>query len=259
LAYNRAYGAKVQRRYHTRLTKKAIFQNVEIPDTNAGIVTKLKEAMSQWRKYSKAAAEEDIKTFLQKKATSITEENNATIEKITKQLRLRETQRQSATQIKIFRGKMQLGGFSRATYLDKKGVVRESTGREHLEDLCNKANEAKLQQISATPFMKGALQEDVGWLGISPAVCMMLDGTYDPPEKVDEYTKKLIKQFRKNREATDHDPLYKITPEEWKSFRKGATERTSCGYDILHFGTWKAGSFSENITELDALLKDIPL
>jgi hypothetical protein len=27
----------------------------------------------------------------------------------------------------------------------------------------------------------------------------------------------------------------------------------------LHFGTWKAGSFSETITELDFLLKDIPL
>jgi hypothetical protein len=27
----------------------------------------------------------------------------------------------------------------------------------------------------------------------------------------------------------------------------------------LHFGTWKAGSFSETIMELDALLTDIPL
>jgi hypothetical protein len=27
----------------------------------------------------------------------------------------------------------------------------------------------------------------------------------------------------------------------------------------LHFGTWKSGSFSETITELDALLTDIPL
>jgi hypothetical protein len=73
-----------------------------------------------------------------------------------------------------------------------------------------------------------------------------------PPEEVDEYTKKLIKQFWQNRKSTEHDPLYKITPEEWKSFWKGATEWTSCG-------TWKAGSFSETITELDALLTEIPL
>jgi hypothetical protein len=108
-------------------------------------------------------------------------------------------------------------------------------------------------------FMKGALKEDVGWVGIGPVVCMMLDGTYEPPEEVDEYTKKLIKQFRKNRKATAHDPLYKITPEEWKSFWKVATERKSCGCDLFNFGTLKAGSFSGTITELDALLTDIPL
>jgi hypothetical protein len=83
--------------------------------------------------------------------------------------------------------------------------------------------------------------------------------TPPPPDEVDEYTKKVINQFRKNRKSTEHDPLYKSTPEEWKSFWKGATERTSCGCDILHFGTWKAGSFSETIAELDALLTDIPL
>jgi hypothetical protein len=88
---------------------------------------------------------------------------------------------------------------------------------------------------------------------------MVLDGTYDPPEEVDEYTKKLIKQFRQNCKATEHDPFYKIPTEEWKSFWKGATERTSCGCDMLHFGTWNAGSFSKTITELGALLTYIPL
>jgi hypothetical protein len=119
-------------------------------------------------------------------------------------------------------------------------MVHESTGREHVEDLCNKANEAKLQHTAVTPFMTGDLQEDVGWVGIGPSVCMMLDGTYDPPEEMDEYTKKLITQFRQNRKATEHDPLYKITPEEWKSFWKGATEWTSCGCDILHFGNMES-------------------
>jgi hypothetical protein len=89
LACNRAYGAKVQRRYHARLRKKSLLQNVGITDTNSGIVTKLKEAMSKWRKYSKAEAVEDRKTLLQKKATAITEEKNTTMEKIMKQLRSR--------------------------------------------------------------------------------------------------------------------------------------------------------------------------
>jgi hypothetical protein len=48
-------------------------------------------------------------------------------------------------------GKLRSGVVSRVTYLDDNGVVRESTGRGHLEDLCNKANEAKLQQTADTP------------------------------------------------------------------------------------------------------------
>jgi hypothetical protein len=36
-------------------------------------VTKLKQDMSQWRKYSKAEADEDRKTLLRKKATAIAE------------------------------------------------------------------------------------------------------------------------------------------------------------------------------------------
>jgi hypothetical protein len=88
---------------------------------------------------------------------------------------------------------------------------------------------------------------------------MARDRPISTPKEVDEYTKKLIKQFRKNLKATEHDPLYKITPEEYNYFWKGATEWTSCGCDILHLGTQKEGSFSETITELDNMLADIPL
>jgi hypothetical protein len=88
------------------------------------------------------------------------EEKNTTMEKITKQLRLRETRKRSATKINMVRGKLRSGDVSRVTYIDENGVVRESTGREHIEELCNKANKAKFQHTSDTTFMTGALQED---------------------------------------------------------------------------------------------------
>jgi hypothetical protein len=121
------------------------------------------------------------KAFLQKKAAPIAEEKNTTMENIMNQLKLREDEKRSATQIKMVRGKLRSGGVSKVTYLDYNGVVYESTGRENLEESCNKAIKAKLQQTAYTPFMTGALQEDSGWIGIGPSVCMMLDGTYDPP------------------------------------------------------------------------------
>jgi hypothetical protein len=117
-------------------------------------------------------------------------------------------------------------------------VVHESTGREHLEDLCNKSNNAKFKQTEETPFTTGALQEDVVWVGIGPAVCMILDGTYEPLDEVDESTKKMIKQFQQNRKVTEHEPLYKITPEEWKSFGKEQQSERPVGvtYCILEHG-----------------------
>jgi hypothetical protein len=118
---------------------------------------------------------------LQTKATAIAEKKNTTMENITKQLRLIESQKRSATKIKMLRGKLRSGGVSSVTHLDENGVVHASTGREHLEELYNKDNEEKLQQKVDMPFMTGAFQEDVGWIGIGPAVCVMLDGTYDPP------------------------------------------------------------------------------
>jgi hypothetical protein len=47
------------------LRKKALLQTVAIPDINAGIVTKLKQAMYQCRKYSNAESAEDRNTFFQ--------------------------------------------------------------------------------------------------------------------------------------------------------------------------------------------------
>jgi hypothetical protein len=85
------------------------------------------------------------------------------MEKIMKQFRLRETQKRSSTQIKMVGGKLRSGGVYRVTYLDENGVVHESTGREHLEELCSNTNEAKLQQTADTIFTTGALQEDVVW------------------------------------------------------------------------------------------------
>jgi hypothetical protein len=67
------------------------------------------------------------KTFLHKKATTIAEEKNTTMENITNQIILRESQTRSATQIKMVREKMRSGGVSRVTYLDENGVVHEST------------------------------------------------------------------------------------------------------------------------------------
>jgi hypothetical protein len=63
--------------------------------------------------------------------------------------------------------------------------MQESTSQAHLGSLCNEANENKIKQAQGTPFMIPPLSDEVGWLGVGPPVCMMLDGTYETPEGVD--------------------------------------------------------------------------
>jgi hypothetical protein len=86
---------------------------------------------------------------------------------------------------------------------------------------------------------------------------MILDGTYKPPDELDEYTWKVIVKLRQNSKAKHDPPKLQITPEEWKTFWKGAKECTYCASDILYFGTWKTGAHSNIIAEVDALLTNI--
>jgi formate dehydrogenase maturation protein FdhE len=79
--------------------------------------------MVKCMQYSKAEEEEERKKFLQKKLTSIAEEKSTTMKKIMNQLRLRESQKRSATQIKIVRGKLRSGGVSTVTFLNENRVI----------------------------------------------------------------------------------------------------------------------------------------
>jgi hypothetical protein len=56
LACSQAYWAKVQRWYHARIRTKALLHNFIIPDSTAGIVAKLNEAMAKWKQYIKSEA-----------------------------------------------------------------------------------------------------------------------------------------------------------------------------------------------------------
>jgi hypothetical protein len=99
-----------------------------------------------WCKFAQYEAVELLKTFLEKKAETIAKEKGKdSLEKAIKQLQLREEKQCLATQIKAIWNKLQLGGVSRVTYIDEQGILQESMGREHLELLCNSANEDKIK------------------------------------------------------------------------------------------------------------------
>jgi hypothetical protein len=89
---------------------------------------------------------------------------------------------------------------------------------------------------------------------VGPTVCIMLDGAYEIPTRVDGYTKKWIKQFHQNSGASNESPSLSIIQEEWIAFWKGAKERMSCASHTMQFVTWKVVAYSNIISEFDALL-----
>jgi hypothetical protein len=176
-----------------------------------------------------------------------------------KQLRAQEKQLLTSTCIKIVHGKLGDSGVLSVSYCLEDGLIIETTDWYSIEQCFIKANEAKLHHAQDTHFMVEPMASEVGWLGIGPKVCQMLGGTYEPPEGVDDATRLLIEQFCRNYKARTYAKPCKITTEEWQGFWRVAKENASCASKLLHFGVWKAVAFSDLISELDAILTDIPL
>jgi hypothetical protein len=147
---------------------------------------------------------------------------------------------------------------SSVSYRLDDGTIKENMDRSSMEQCVISANEAKIKQAQDTPFMVEPMVSKVGWLGIGPKVRQMLEGMYDPPEGVDDATRLRIEQFRRNDKAKRDKRPWKITTEEWQNFWRGAKEKKCGASKLLHFGVWKAGSFSDLISEVDAILTDIP-
>jgi hypothetical protein len=98
-------------------------------------------------------------------------------------------------------GKLGGSGVSSVSYRLEDGTIKETMDRSSMDQCFIRANEAKIKQAQDTPFMVEPMVSEVGWLGIGPKVCQMLEGTYDPLEDVDDAIRLLIEQFRRNDEA----------------------------------------------------------
>jgi hypothetical protein len=87
---------------------------------------------------------------------------------------------------------------SSVSYRLEDGTIKETMDRSSMDQCFIRANEAKIKQAQDTPFMVEPMVSEVGWLGIGPKVCQILEGMYDPPKGVDGATRLFIEQFRRN-------------------------------------------------------------
>jgi homoserine acetyltransferase len=157
LSCNRAHGFKVQRQYLARIQKKKYYRTHQFLIVHRALLINIRRRLQSGGSIAGRKQRRQERHFWRRRQQQLQRRKTQIWEKIVKQLRLREDQKRSATQNKAVQKKLRSGGVSRVTFFDKNGIVHESTGSEHLEDLCNNANEAKLQQTAETPFMAGAL------------------------------------------------------------------------------------------------------
>ena len=93
---------------------------------------------------------------------------------------------------------------------------------DHTEDVCDKAgieqachneNNDKFKQTNNTPPMRGALADDLGYIGLSPACHYILQGLYPPPPDTPPYTSEYLQRLKKAPTIQDPPSAYLATYE----------------------------------------------
>jgi hypothetical protein len=116
-------------------------------------------------------------------------------------------------------------------YTDKNGLEQECTTREEIDDACIDEGYKRYAQSHNSPFPTSPLLEDFGFLGNQNKVQDILDGTYQCPAEVDEFTKNIVQELRRPETASRHATItgYTTTEEHiksWKKMRVGTASST---------------------------------
>ena len=166
-----------------------------------------------------------------------------------------ERQRQSNRHLRRVQGTLRSGSVSKVEELNENGepVIRE--GQEEVEQAVMANNEARFRLTENTPPMTEPLRSELGFLGNTEAARQILNGTYECPPEVDEYTKAFLAQIQ----VPQQQPQVRlsITSDDYIWYWKKAKERTSSSFSGLHFGHWKAAIGTPLLVEFHALFTEV--
>ena len=127
-----------------------------------------------------------------------------------------------------------------------------------VENAILNANDNKYRQTNDTPPMT-SLQPILGFLGTTPAAHQILKGTYIPPNTLDIYTKKLLKEFAipprlHNTNGIDISFSTQDYVNGWSKMK----EKTTSGISNIHFGHHLACSKHKQNAEFESHMCAIP-
>jgi hypothetical protein len=121
-------------------------------------------------------------------------------------------------------------------YTDENGCEQECTTTVEINDTCINEGNKRYAQAHGSPFLTGLLLEDLGFLCNKNKVQDILDGTYDCPEEVDEFTKQIVHELQRPKMANRHATItgYTTTDKHIKGWKRCEWEQPPAPSD-RHF------------------------
>ena len=109
-----------------------------------------------------------------------------------------------------------------------------------------------------TPVMQEPLLLHLGYFGDTMVAQQILDGTYECPDGMDNYTREFLQSLQQSRHISPDEQIdTDITKEDFQAYWKKARERTFSSMSGLHFGHYKAAVKSALLLEMHSVFTHI--
>jgi hypothetical protein len=251
-------GLKVSSRKLSRTLKKAGIPTSSKADSMISITDQLKTANTNYYKLKRSAAELRV-THLERLANSIANSGNLNQQSVLKQLRLRESQRNTARKIKFLRQKLIKNSTIMVSVNLPDGTSIDITKKKQMEKAIITSNKHKFQQSFTTPFYNHPYNKLFGYQGLTQSAQKVLDGTFVTPINTTSYMNEFLLHTRMPEAIKENPTTMDMTFESYISYWKKAKENTACYPSKFSFATMKAACYNEDLLIMDCIMTRIPL
>jgi hypothetical protein len=221
------------------------------------IIESLKDAYKDYKAASNEA-QPRRERFLESLARTRATRLNLRYEAELKRLLNIERQKTTARTVKRMRHRLEKSATIKV-FATENGIRTIVTEKEKIEEVCINENISRFSQSYGTPPLREPLLSELGIWGDGPAVEAILQGTYEPPDDIDNFTRKLLKEMKmpeaiRNRDIVHPVVTSQIQQDAWKKQK----EMTSASSSSPSFSHYKATSNDAILCEFDANLRSLP-
>ncbi len=111
----------------------------------------------------------------------------------------------------------------------------------------------RFQLAYTAPCYSSQLLHDIGHLGDTQCTLEILEGTYAFPPDTDQWTGMILKEAHHTYTILAHGKIKTtISMHNYQDYWQSANEKTSSSFSHLHFGHYKATSYSTTLSSLHA-------